>query len=294
MAEQSNTRCTTQQSDESTVVDCFNLKTVTVLNFRPISSRGDCLPELYSLSLELNQGMNSFQTEDDSDINSDDSCYSEYDVDYENDYEDSYSSMSPSTRYSPTDTPVYRSQDFSTTITDIIRNHFTRPPLPTTDEAFRDAIYDFQRTATENPSFSYAIPTEPELCSFVLDQCYAYPGLSNLALKHLTSIASNAQILSHGTTETRYMVVPSFGIPEWEIYAPHSAFLALYDALEQELSSQSDCVLPEFPQPKRGESVLRLVSRKELFLQQVLALPVEVLRRVPRVGQFFNPILPDD
>ncbi|KAH8663564.1 hypothetical protein BGZ60DRAFT_432708 [Tricladium varicosporioides] len=294
MAEQSNTRCATEQSDETTVVDCYDSKTVTVLNSRPISSRGDCLPELYSSSLGLNQGMNSFQADNDSDIDSNDSYYSEYDVRYEDNYEDSYSSMSPSTRYSPTDTPVYRSQDFSTTIVELVRNHFTRPPLPATNEAFRDAIYGFQRTATENPSFPYAIPTEPELCSYVLDQCYAYPELSNLALQHLAGIASSAQILSHGTTETRYIVVPAFGIPEWEICAPHSAFLALYDALEQEISSRSDCVLPEFPQPKIGESVLRLVSRKELFLQQVLALPVDVLRRVPRVGQFFAPIMPDD
>ncbi|KAF4613409.1 hypothetical protein G7Y89_g15478 [Cudoniella acicularis] len=263
------------------------------------------LPEISSPSLDSEAGIAFTREDSDSHADSNDSYYSSDDFESEDEYEDEEFYNSSDTSMSPTTTfPIFnlapsRTQTFTTAISGVIREYFTRRAPPNSEQDFQNAIDAFRdillsdlRTPSDT---SHSLPTEAKICSYILREGYRYPELTKFALRHLTINASNALVLSHGSTEARFVVIPSSSnIPRWDIYAPHSTFLALNDALERGIPSLGNCVLPPFPEQRHGESILGLMRRKEAFLKEVLELPIDVLLGVRNLGEFLCPIETED
>lgn len=97
--------------------------------------------------------------------------------------------------------------------------------------------------------------------------------------------------MSSGTTDSHFEVLLEdqggnqvFG---WELYAPTYALLGVSDVLEDSEKSGSN-TSPEYH--GEGESIQTCVRNKEVFLNEILRLPADVLLSVDRVRGLLRPV----
>ncbi|CAG8970756.1 hypothetical protein HYALB_00001541 [Hymenoscyphus albidus] len=232
--------------------------------------------------------------------------YDPYDLEYDSSSSSS-SASSPSSSSSTESDSYLEHSPLSTTLD----NYLSTKPHPETPAELQTAILDInnilqQKLNGNEDSSSYEnstrqiygelpLSTESEICTTILYNHSSDPKLTQLCEKHLLFLAcSHGSIMSSGTTDSHFEVLLEdeggnqvFG---WELYAPTSALLRVSDVLEDGVKSESN-TLPEYhAEMGEGESIQTCVRNKEVFLNEILRLPADVLLSVERVRGLLRPV----
>jgi hypothetical protein len=136
--------------------------------------------------------------------------------------------------------------------------------------------------------FLDAKPSDPEICYYVLQDSasHDHESLNLLCQLYFARLAAGGIVTSNGHTEANFKVIAKDG-SRWEVYAPHSSFLALHERLHKE-AHRIQITPPDLPISWGGP--LALVEKKEVYLNEVLALPVQVLLDMKEIAAIFRPV----
>lgn len=128
-------------------------------------------------------------------------------------------------------------------------------------------------------------PTNPEICYYVLQEASASKAVKLLCQLQLsfTKLASGGTVSSDGRTEASFKIVAK-DQSSWEIYAPHSALIALHESLEKHAGRK----LPAFPRPDRIS--MAYMQKMEAYLEGILQLPIKLLLESKEVRTILTPV----
>lgn len=137
-------------------------------------------------------------------------------------------------------------------------------------------------------AFLDAKPTDAEICYYILQESSACPGMTLLCQHYFTRLAAGGTAVSDGRTESSFKITAR-DQSSWAIYVPHSSLLFLHERLERRTRDSQALKLPELPRPYAGS--IAFVQKKEVYLQSILALPVELLLELKEIRAILEPVV---
>jgi hypothetical protein len=181
-------------------------------------------------------------------------------------------------------------QKFEGILRRAVRQPVKRNGKVTTMKHLEEIISEVKESVAQNLGMVFldAKPSDPEICYYVLQDSasHDHESLNLLCQRYFARLAAGGIVTSNGHTEASFKVIAKDG-SRWEVYAPHSSFLALHERLHKEAHS-IQITPPDLPVSWGGP--LALVEKKEVYLNEVLALPVQVLLDMKEIAAIFRPV----
>jgi len=179
-------------------------------------------------------------------------------------------------------------QKFEAIVRRAVRQQVKRNAGATTLKHLDEVISKIRNNLAHNLGILFldTKPTDPEICYYVLRESAGHEGLNALCQQYFAQLAIGGTVTSNGQTEATFNVIGKDG-SRWEVYAPHSSFLALHEKLHEDIQDIEN-ILPDFPDSRDG--LFAFVEQKEAYLNKVLALPFDILLGMKEIWAISKPI----